>query len=196
MFTRTTQRFFGILTLLAWTMAIPRPAHAYVDPGSGAMIWQVLAAAGIGSLFYVRKVFIWVRDHLGFRSTKVTGFLFASVFAIIASPLTVTLFEGRPLPRFNDLFLIGIVVTAYLFTWESAAYLLVIALGVSAWVLPPTGSFMIEGFTDWYRIVSFALVSVFMVALITRMKSLHVPKRVREAQTSMLQMHGAASGAD
>ena len=106
MFTRTTQRFFGILTLLALTMAIPRPAHAYVDPGSGAMIWQVLAAAGIGSLFYVRKVFIWVRDHLGFRSTKVTGFLFASVFAIIASPLTVTLFEGRPLPRFNDLFLI------------------------------------------------------------------------------------------
>ena len=160
------------------------------------MIWQVLAAAGIGSLFYVRKVFIWVRDHLGFRSTKVTGFLFASVFAIIASPLTVTLFEGRPLPRFNDLFLIGIVVTAYLFTWESAAYLLVIALGVSAWVLPPTGSFMIEGFTDWYRIVSFALVSVFMVALITRMKRLHVPKRVREAQTSMLHMHGAASGAD
>ena len=196
MLKRTMQLSFGILTLLALIMAMPRPAHAYVNPGNGAMIWQVLAAAGIGSLFYVRKVFIWVREHLGFRSTRITGFIFASVFALIASPLTVTLFDGLPLPRFNDLFLIGIVVTAYLFTWESAAYLLMIALGVSAWVLPPTGTFMIQGFTDWYRIISFAVVSAFMVALITRMKSQPSPRRVREAQTSMLQMHGAASGAD
>ena len=35
-------------------------AHAYVDPGTGSMLWQVLFAAGVGTLFYVRKVFVWV----------------------------------------------------------------------------------------------------------------------------------------
>ena len=59
---------YGLLTLCLLLLAIPQPAHAYVDPGSGAMVWQVLAAAAIGSLFYVRKVFTWVRDHLGVRT--------------------------------------------------------------------------------------------------------------------------------
>ena len=51
-------------------LAIPKPAQAYVDPGGGAMMWQLAAAVGIGSLFYVRRVFIWMRDHLGFHSTR------------------------------------------------------------------------------------------------------------------------------
>ncbi len=188
-------RAYGLLTLCLLLMASPKPAQAYVDPGTGAMVWQVLAAAIIGSLFYVRKVFTWVRDHFGFHSTRVTGFIFASIFALIASPLTVTLFDGHPLPRFNDLFLVGIVLTAYLFTWESALYLLLISLGVSAWVLPPTGSFSIEGFTDWYRIISFALVSIFMVALITRLKGQTRPKP-EPTEERNLRMHGAAAGAD
>jgi hypothetical protein len=29
----------------------------YVDPGSGSLIWQFLAAALFASLFYVRRVF-------------------------------------------------------------------------------------------------------------------------------------------
>ncbi len=186
---------YGLLLLVALLLATPQPAHGYVDPGSGAMIWQVLAAAVIGSLFYVRRVFSWVRDHLGFHSTRFTGFIFASIFALLASPLTVTLFNGRPLPRFNDLFLVGIVLTVYLFTWESAIYLLVIALGVSAWVLPPTGSFAIEGFTDWYRFISFALVSVFMVVLISRLKGQSRPKP-EPVERRNLSMHGAAAGAD
>jgi len=57
-------RVSGLVTLAMWLMATPQPAHAYVDPGSGAMVWQLLAAAAIGSLFYVRKVFTWVRDRL------------------------------------------------------------------------------------------------------------------------------------
>ncbi|MEO8598131.1 MAG: hypothetical protein ABI759_32725 [Candidatus Solibacter sp.] len=188
-------RLAGLLTLCVLLLATPRPAYAYVDPGSGAMVWQVVAAGVIGSLFYVRKIFTWVRDHLGFRSARVTGFLFASLFALIASPLTVTLFDGHPLPRFNDLFLVGIVLTTYLFTWESAIYLLVISLGVSAWILPPTGSFTILGFTDWYRFISFALVSVVMVVLITRLKG-QVPRSPERVERSALRMHSAAAGAD
>jgi hypothetical protein len=184
-----------LLTLTALLLATPKPAQAYVDPGSGAMLWQVAAAAVIGSLFYVRRVFTWVRDHLAFRSTRITGLAFATLFALIASPLTLTLFDGRPLPRFNDLFLVGIVLTAYLFTWDAAAYLLVIAVAVSAWVLPPYGSFLVSGFKEWYRLISFAAVSIFMIYLITRLK---MPRRAAQepAERRDFQMRGAAMGAD
>lgn len=56
-----------VLTASALILATPKPAHAYVDPGSGAMLWQVAAAGVIGSLFYVRKILTWFRDHVGFR---------------------------------------------------------------------------------------------------------------------------------
>ena len=184
-----------LLTLSALLLATPKPAHAYVDPGSGAMIWQMAAAIVIGSLFYVRRVFNWVRDHLGFHSTRATGFLFATLFALIASPLTVRLFDGHPLPRFNDVFLVGIVLTAYLFTWESAVYLLLVSLGVSAWVLPPTGSFAVAGFAEWYRLASFAIVSAFMVFLIARMKNQR-PVGSEPTGSRDFNMRGAAAGAD
>ena len=34
---------------------------AYIDPGSGALVWQILVAAIMGFLFYLGKVraFIW-----------------------------------------------------------------------------------------------------------------------------------------
>ena len=44
------------LTLLLFVMTVPRPAQAYVDPGSGAMIWQMLAAAVVGCGFYLHKI--------------------------------------------------------------------------------------------------------------------------------------------
>jgi|ERR1039458_886536 hypothetical protein len=34
---------------------------AYVDPGSGQLIWQMVAAACVGGLFYIKRV----RDFLG-----------------------------------------------------------------------------------------------------------------------------------
>ncbi len=32
------------------------PAHAYVDPGAGSFLLQILAAIGVGGLFYLRRL--------------------------------------------------------------------------------------------------------------------------------------------
>ena len=63
-----------LLTLLALLLATPKPAQAYVDPGTSSMLWQLAAAAVIGSLFYVRRVFTWLRDRLESRRTRTTAF--------------------------------------------------------------------------------------------------------------------------
>ena len=55
-----------LFALAVVLLAIPKPAQAYVDPGAGAMMWQLAAAVAIGCLFYTRRVFIWVRHYLGF----------------------------------------------------------------------------------------------------------------------------------
>jgi hypothetical protein len=36
-------------------------AAAYTDPGSGALLWQLLAAGFFGSLFYLRKLTYWFK---------------------------------------------------------------------------------------------------------------------------------------
>ena len=38
----------------------PLPAFAYVDPGSGSLLLQALAAVGVGLLFYLSRI----RDFL------------------------------------------------------------------------------------------------------------------------------------
>jgi hypothetical protein len=45
-----------VLTLLAlW--AIEPGVHAYIDPGSGALIWQAIVAGFVGAAFYFRRFF-------------------------------------------------------------------------------------------------------------------------------------------
>jgi hypothetical protein len=46
-----------LLTLLVASTTDPKPILAYVDPGSGYLIWQIVAAAGVGCLFFVQKTF-------------------------------------------------------------------------------------------------------------------------------------------
>jgi hypothetical protein len=67
----------ALLLLIVLTMAVPQKASAYVDPGAGAMLWQIAAAAVIGSLFYVRRTIRWIRERLGMRSAGAMGFSFA-----------------------------------------------------------------------------------------------------------------------
>jgi hypothetical protein len=40
-----------------------RQASAYVDPGSGALIWQGIASAFVALLFYFRKLVKWTRHR-------------------------------------------------------------------------------------------------------------------------------------
>jgi len=60
-------RFFtacaGLLALLLLLVGTERQAQAYIDPGTGMMIWQTVAAAVLGVAFYFRKVFSWFRPQ-------------------------------------------------------------------------------------------------------------------------------------
>ena len=94
-----------------------------------------------------------------------------------------SLVQRPPSPRFNDLFVVGIALTVYLYTWESAAYLLLIATTVSAWVLPPYGSLRVAGFNDRYRLVSFTCLSVFLICLLSRMKTRLESRRTESPAT-------------
>jgi hypothetical protein len=62
-----------IVAVAGLILAAPRPAHAYVDPGSGALIWQIAAATVVGSLFYVRRVVVWVKARLGLSPSPAAG---------------------------------------------------------------------------------------------------------------------------
>lgn len=44
-----------VLTVLLLTALSERPAYAYADPGSGALMWQALMAAVAGAAFYFRR---------------------------------------------------------------------------------------------------------------------------------------------
>ena len=76
---RSPRRFCGSLMtyknrelpfLLAVALLLPSMAYAYIDPGFGALVWQALFAAIVGSLFFLRSTIAatgrWIRR-------KVTG---------------------------------------------------------------------------------------------------------------------------
>jgi len=49
--------FLGILL----SFATETQARAYTDPGSGALIWQILMASFVGAAFYIRRFTSWFR---------------------------------------------------------------------------------------------------------------------------------------
>ena len=48
----------GVVLLL---LGLVGPAWGYTDPGSGLLLWQVVAAAFVGVLFQIRRFFSKVR---------------------------------------------------------------------------------------------------------------------------------------
>lgn len=48
------------------------PAHAYIDPGTGSMLLQVIGAAVAGAIFYFRELRIRVMSLFSRRSSSVT----------------------------------------------------------------------------------------------------------------------------
>jgi hypothetical protein len=57
------------ILILTIGIAVPSQAQGYVDPGAGAMLWQILAASFIGAVFLFRKfvlrkfIFRWFKKR-------------------------------------------------------------------------------------------------------------------------------------
>lgn len=52
------------LFLLLWGVVIPVNAHAYLDPGTGALVLQLLAATVLGGLFFLKTFWHKVKSFL------------------------------------------------------------------------------------------------------------------------------------
>jgi hypothetical protein len=117
----------------------------------------------IGAALYSSLGFDWLRERFGWRSFRIDGVLFASAYAILTTVAACRLFPHLLMPRFTDIFLLGIVLTAYRFTWRPAAFLLVIAFAVEAWVQ-----------TAAVTLASSTIVSICSIAVVARLQSGHV----------------------
>jgi hypothetical protein len=63
---QTANAFVRSLFLIALVMfATEREARAYTDPGTGALIWQMLVAGLVGVGFYFRRITSWFRNRKG-----------------------------------------------------------------------------------------------------------------------------------
>jgi hypothetical protein len=53
-----TRDYFAIrvaILIVLLSFATEREAHAYTDPGTGALIWQALVAGFVGLAYYFRR---------------------------------------------------------------------------------------------------------------------------------------------
>lgn len=67
---KTLQIFLTLMAL--WVVTAP-DAHAYIDPGSGTLLWQFALAAFFGSLFFIRQAGVWMKRTLQSLWTKIRG---------------------------------------------------------------------------------------------------------------------------
>jgi hypothetical protein len=66
--------FIAIIAAVILALAPALRAQGYVDPGAGAMLWQILAAAFVGAVFLFRKfVLRWFRGSKTPRPGSDTG---------------------------------------------------------------------------------------------------------------------------
>lgn len=66
----TAKQFLNLPVRALFFMALvmfatEREARAYTDPGSGALIWQMLVAGLVGVSFYFRRITAWFRNRKG-----------------------------------------------------------------------------------------------------------------------------------
>ena len=173
--TRKLLRSSGLASVVCVLLAASRPAAAYTDPGSGAMVWQLAVASIVGLLFYVRRLAAWMSFLRGNRARRYGGFLFAALYGTISSLVTLLVFRAHPVPRFSDIFLIGVVLTAHLFSWQPAIFLYVGSLLVTIYVLPPFGQFRLSGEGDVYRILSYSVCCIFLIWIVERKRANPTP---------------------
>lgn len=54
----------GVMVVIL-LIATQARVHAYTDPGTGTMVWQLLLAASFGVMFYLRRILTWARRLRG-----------------------------------------------------------------------------------------------------------------------------------
>ena len=182
--TRVGRRSSLLFSVLCLLLAAHQRADAYTDPGSGAMVWQLAAASVIGMMFYVRRLVTWLRSVAGERINAASGFLFATVYGGASTAIALRLFATRPIPRFGDIFLIGVVLTVYLFSWQPAIYLYIWSLAVMVYVLPPYEHFRIAQEGDIYRMVSYSVCCLFVIWIIDRVRSNRMATSRRSSESA------------
>jgi len=51
-----------LLAMIAWDLTAPRPAHAYIDPVSGSVVLQILAAGMLAAVFMIKLLWASIVD--------------------------------------------------------------------------------------------------------------------------------------
>jgi hypothetical protein len=54
---------FYVVFLFGLLVSTERKASAYTDPGTGTLMWQMLAAGFVGAMFYFRKFTSWLKSR-------------------------------------------------------------------------------------------------------------------------------------
>jgi len=62
--------YYFVTVFLATIFCVPQPAHAYIDPGTGSLILQCLAAAAITGLAFIRSLREKIRSLFKFKKEK------------------------------------------------------------------------------------------------------------------------------
>ena len=70
-FARGVRGCVQLAILLLLLVSTERPAKAYVDPGSGALVWQGMLATLLGAAFYFRRAIGWIKAKLS-KANQVT----------------------------------------------------------------------------------------------------------------------------
>jgi K+-sensing histidine kinase KdpD len=138
------------------------------------------ADAAVAGVFVLLRLAAWFDQQVAKNLSRWAGYVFATGYALIATYAVLGWLSATPVPRFADIFLIGIVLTTYLYGWQPAVWLFLYSVGVTLWVLPPYGSLLISRMEDLYRVNSYSISCLFVIFVIQRVRAAH---------------HGVTSGA-
>lgn len=47
-----------------------KPAYAYLDPGAGSLVWQIVIASGLSALYFIKTYWQRIKQILGMESTS------------------------------------------------------------------------------------------------------------------------------
>jgi len=57
--------FEGLTMLVVLALGAPAQAHAYIDAGSGALIWQAVVTALFAASLYLRRITRYLKSRFG-----------------------------------------------------------------------------------------------------------------------------------